>query len=78
MTNIRTNCDCVTHQIGVKLHPPLDTLALLDQNTSNNTNAKAYETLQKRAFSKYYTNEILMPLIDLKHVKTSNLQVIYK
>ena len=60
MSNIRKDYDCVTH-------PPLDTLALLDQNTSNNTNAKAYETLQKRAFSKYYTNEILMPLIDLKN-----------
>jgi hypothetical protein len=67
MSNIRTNCDCVTHQIGVNLHPPLDTLAQLDIFPTSNTNAKALETLEKRAFAKYYTMKLLYPLIDLKN-----------
>jgi hypothetical protein len=67
MSNIRTKCDCVTHEIGVNLHPPLDTLAQLDIFPPSNTNAKALETLEKRAFAKYYTMKLLYPLIDLKN-----------
>ena len=67
MANIRQNNDCVTPKKQPQKRVALDTLAQGDQNTSNNTNSKAYETLQKRAFSKYYTNQILMPLIDLQN-----------
>lgn len=67
MTNIRTNCDCVTHAKGVGKTPPLDTLAQLDIFPQSNTNAKALETLEKRAFAKYYTMKLLYPLIDLKN-----------
>lgn len=65
MANIRTNFDCVTQQKGVNLHPPLDTLAQVDHAPQKDTNASTYETLQKRACSKYYTNKIIMPLIAL-------------
>lgn len=47
--------------------PPLDTLAQLDIFSENGDDAKAYETLQKRAFAKYYTMKLLYPLIDLKN-----------
>ena len=47
--------------------PRLDTLAQLDNAPQKNRNADAYLSLQKRAFSKYYTRKILMPLIDLKN-----------
>ena len=43
--------------------PPLDTLAQLDHSAQK----RAYATLKKRAIAKYYTNEILYPLIDLKN-----------
>ena len=71
MTNIRTNSDSVTtknngQNTGAKT-PRLDTLAQLDHAPPKNTNADAYETLQKRACSKYYTNKILFPLLDLKN-----------
>jgi hypothetical protein len=70
MTNIRQNDRIVSSStstiLGVKKTPPLDTLAQGDHATSKKTNAKAYDTLQKRAFSKFYTNKILMPLINLK------------
>ena len=60
MTKIRQKCDCVTKPQKVA---SLDTLAQLDHFTEN----QAYKTLKKRAISKYYTNEILYPLIDLKN-----------
>ena len=55
MTNIRTNSDSVTtknngQNTGAKT-PRLDTLAQLDHAPPKNTNADAYETLQKRACS---------------------------
>jgi hypothetical protein len=67
MTNIRQNCNCVTSKNKGEKTPPLDTLAQLDNAPLKNTNADAYETLQKRAFSKYHTRKVLMPLIDLKN-----------
>ena len=67
MTNIRTNCDCVTLPKECIKPPPLDTLAQLDIFPKSNTNAKAIETLEKRAFAKYYTMKLLYPLIDLKN-----------
>ena len=67
MANIRQNCNCVTQDKRVKKHPPLDNIAQLDNGGAKNTNADAYLNLQKRAFSKYYTRKILMPLINLKN-----------
>ena len=60
MTKIRQKCDCVTMPQNVA---SLDTLAQLDHFPQN----QSYKTLKKRAISKYYTNEILYPLIDLKN-----------
>ena len=60
MTNLRQNLQTVTHP---KKGCSLDTLAQLDHFAQN----RAYDTLKKRAISKYYTNEILYPLIDLKN-----------
>ena len=62
MSNIRQNSHCVTPN---NLGGSLDTLAQLDHNTPN----RAIQTLQKRAVSKYFTNEILYPLIDLKNTR---------
>jgi len=62
MSNIRQNLHCVTPN---NLGRPLDTLAVLDQNTPN----RAIQTLQKRAVSKYFTNEVIYPLIDLKNAR---------
>lgn len=67
MSNIRTNYNCVTHTKGVNLRPPLDTLAQLDIFPKSNTHSKVLETLEKRAFAKYYTMKLLYPLIDLKN-----------
>lgn len=64
MTKIREKCNCVTHTKNEGfLTPSLDTLAQLDHFTEN----QAYKTLKKRSLAKYYTNEILYPLIDLKN-----------
>lgn len=63
MTKIRQNCKCVTSENKGNSPPSLDTLAQLDHFTEN----QAYKTLKKRSISKYYTNEILYPLIDLKN-----------
>ena len=60
MANIRQNrtqC-CTMSNANV-----LDTLAQLDKNGQTD----AYRTLKKRALAKYFTNEILYPLIDLKN-----------
>ena len=71
MTNIRKNPIKDTPQIQgfdwqkftpLKL-PPLDTLAQLDHGCIANN----HETLTRRAIAKYYTNSIIMPLIDLKN-----------
>jgi hypothetical protein len=67
MANIRHNTDCVTQENRVDFTSSLDTLAQLDNEPRKTTNASAYETLQKRAFSKYHTVKVLMPLIDLKN-----------
>ena len=50
--------------------PILDTLAQLDHNPyfkPTKSERKAPTTLEKRAISKYYTNKIIYPLIDLKN-----------
>jgi len=63
MTNIRQNHKIVSSNtpliFGGQKHSALDTLAQLDHNS--------LETLKKRAISKYYTNQILYPLIDLNN-----------
>lgn len=51
--------------------PGLDTLAQLDNEFTKTSKSDAYLTLQKRAFSKYYTRKILMPLIDLKNERNT-------
>jgi hypothetical protein len=72
MTNIRTNCDCVTPIKQPQKRVALDTLAQLDIFPKSNTNAKALETLEKRAFAKYYTMKLLYPLIDLKNERNTS------
>jgi len=67
MANIRQNNICVTPKKQHQKKGGLDTLAQLDNETPKTTVVSPYETLQKRAFSKYYTRKILMPLIDLKN-----------
>lgn len=65
MTNIRQNDKIVSSNtstiLGVKKTPPLDTLAQLDIFPKS----KAIETLEKRAFAKYYTMKLLYPLLAL-------------
>jgi len=78
MANIRQNYNKVTPTNEGKKHSALDTLAQLERFTSVTLEKPtksillqdkndAINTLQKRAISKYYTNEILYPLIDLKN-----------
>ncbi len=69
MTNIRTNCDCVTAIKQPQKKVALDTLAQLDILPLNDRNSKALQTLEKRAFAKYYTMKLLYPLIDLKNTR---------
>lgn len=67
MSKIRDNSQSVTSETRCVCTPRLDTLAQLDHFPKDTQSKKAYATLQKRAVSKYYTNEILYPLIDLKN-----------
>lgn len=71
MTNIRSISDIVTPEIHPQKYPQktprLDTLAQVDHIPQKDTNANGYETLQRRACSKYYTNKIVTPLIALNN-----------
>lgn len=69
MANIRKNDTIVSGNTTLFSDPPLDTLAQLDNEPQTLGVNNAYETLQRRAFSKYYTIKILMPLIDLKNAR---------
>ena len=66
MTKIRENIDCVTPS---KKGVALDTLAQLDHITPEARSKNALETLTNRAKYKYFTNEIIYPLIDLKNTR---------
>jgi hypothetical protein len=61
MPNIRQNCECVTTKFKGVCEPPLDTLAQLDHFPQKN----ATDTLNKRAIAKWYTNQIIFPIVDL-------------
>lgn len=71
MANIRSISDIVTPEIHLQKYPQktpsLDNLAELDITNVEQGNAVGYETLQRRAFSKYHTRKILMPLMDLNN-----------
>jgi hypothetical protein len=66
MANIRKNNTIVSGKNTQFSDPPLDTLAQLGHFEKNNGS----NTLKKRAIAKYYTNEIIFPLID--HTKEKN------
>lgn len=79
MANVRENTEFVTPQKEVFFGSPLDTLAQLDHGLpktpvipTKTEKLGVIETLKKRAISKYYTVEILHPLIDLKNERQNS------
>ena len=78
MTNIRKNCDCVTSKKKYEKVPRLDNSAQLDNAPPKNTNADAYLNLQKRAFSKFHTRKIILPLINLQNERNPSYWRTYR